>query len=129
MPFDIEMAQRIRDMLASEPLVEERKMFGGLAFLIGGHMTVVASSKGGLMIRADPAMAADLVATTGAEYVIMRGKQMRGWLHLSAADVETERDLASWVNQAVCCHNFNQTTDGTGAAASRSARGKSRPAH
>jgi TfoX/Sxy family transcriptional regulator of competence genes len=126
MPFDIELAQSIRVALSSEPSVEERKMFGGLAFLIGGHMTVAASSKGGLMIRADPAAAADLVATTKAEYVVMRGKQMHGWLHLNAADVESEHELASWVNHAVS--HLNHTTVGSGAAASLDALRRSRPA-
>lgn len=101
MAYDLLLAERIRDALADEPLVVERKMFGGLAFLIRGHMTVVASSKGGLMIRADPAMAAELVKTTMAEYVVMRGRQMRGWLHLDPQHVGSDHDLMIWIDRAI----------------------------
>ncbi len=76
-------------------------MFGGLAFLIRGHMTVVASSKGGLMVRADPATTTDLVETTQAEFADMRGRQMRGWLYLDAADIRSEDELTPWIDRAV----------------------------
>ena len=126
MPFDVELAQRIRDVLASEPLVEERKMFGGLAFLIRGHMTLAASSKGGLMIRADPATTADVVASTNAEYVAMRGRQMRGWLHFDAADIESERELTSWINLAVAHSKPNQKATDPSTAAPNKARKRPR---
>ena len=126
MPFDVELAQRIRDVLASEPLVEERRMFGGLAFLIRGHMTLAASSKGGLMIRADPATTADVVASTNAEYVVMRGRQMRGWLHLDAADIESERELTSWINLAVAHSKLNQKATDPSTAPPNKARQRPR---
>lgn len=101
MAFDLELAERIRDGLAHEREVTERTMFGGLAFLIGGHMTVVASSKGGIMIRADPTTTADLVETTPAEFAEMRGRPMQGWLRLDSADIQLDADLARWLEQAV----------------------------
>jgi TfoX/Sxy family transcriptional regulator of competence genes len=99
--YDPALAERIRATLALEREVTERAMFGGLAFLIRGHMTVVASSKGGLMIRADPEAAAELVATTPAAYAEMRGRQMRGWLRLGDADIRSDTDLANWIDHAV----------------------------
>ena len=101
MAYDFELAERLRDALCNVPEVVERRMFGGLAFLIGGNMTVVVSSKGGLMIRADPATAASLVETTEAEFVEIRGRQMRGWLHIAAEAVRSETELRPWVERAV----------------------------
>lgn len=101
MAYDLELAERIRDSLPLESEVTERKMFGGLAFLIRGNMTVVASSKGGLMVRADPIASSDLVETTPAEFVEMRGRQMQGWLHLDAAHIQSDADLARWIDHAV----------------------------
>lgn len=101
MAYDVELADRIRELLADEPDLSERKMFGGLAFLIGGHMTVVASGQGGLMARTDPEGAAALVATGPAETVVMQGREMRGWLRLASSDVATDDDLESWVERAL----------------------------
>lgn len=101
MAYDLEFADRIREALASIQGVVERRMFGGLAFLVGGHMSVVASSKGGLMIRADPATTAHLVETTHAHFAEMRGREMRGWLYLDAADLRTDDNLAMWIDRAV----------------------------
>lgn len=103
MAYDPDLADRMRHALTPVPGVSERKMFGGLAFLIRGHMTVVASSRGGLMVRSDPKAAAELVDTSPAEYAEMRGRQMRGWLHLDAADVRSDADLARWIDHAVVC--------------------------
>ena len=100
-PYDLELAERVRDALTSEPDVTERKMFGGLAFLVRGNMTVVVSGKGGLMIRADTATSDELVATTSAEFAEMKGRQMQGWLRLATADVEAETDFETWVARAV----------------------------
>lgn len=101
MAYDLRLAERIRYALAAEQPVAERQMFGGLAFLIRGHMAAAASSKGGLMIRTDPATATDLVNTTSAEYVEMRGRQMHGWLHLDSAYLESDHELTMWINRAV----------------------------
>lgn len=101
MAYDEELVERVRDALTSEVDVTERKMFGGLAFLIRGKMAVVVSGKGGLMVRADTATSAELVATTSAEFAEMQGRQMDGWLRLAPVDVASETDLYAWVGRAL----------------------------
>ena len=101
MAYDTALAERIREALASNPEVAERKMFGGLAFLVGGHMTVVASGQGGLMLRADPTTTATLVDTTPAVHAEMRGRTMNGWLRLDASDVDTDGELERWIDRAL----------------------------
>ena len=95
--YDEELADRIRALVADEPGLEEKQMFGGLAFLIGGNMAVAASGQGGILVRADPAESDTLVATTNASLMEMRGRQMRGWLRVDREDVRTKRELAKWV--------------------------------
>lgn len=100
MAYSEALAARIRDLLAERPDVVERKMFGGLAFLIGGHMAVAASGQGGLMVRVDPAGSDDLVASTSARPMEMRGRPLAGWLVLDATDVADD-ELAAWVGRGV----------------------------
>jgi TfoX/Sxy family transcriptional regulator of competence genes len=95
--YDEELAERIRELVAGEPGVTEKKMFGGLAFLIGGNMAVAASGQGGALVRVDPAESEKLVATTNAEPMEMRGRQMQGWLRVASDDLRTKRELAKWV--------------------------------
>jgi TfoX/Sxy family transcriptional regulator of competence genes len=95
--YDEELADRIRELVASESELAEQKMFGGLAFLIGGNMAVAASGRGGVLVRVDPADSDSLVATTNARLMEMRGRSMRGWLRVDAEDVRTNRQLARWV--------------------------------
>jgi hypothetical protein len=76
-------------------------MFGGLAFLIGGNMAVAASGQGGLLVRVDPAQSENLVATTGARPMEMRGRPMQGWLRVDSDHVRTKRELAKWVRLGV----------------------------
>jgi TfoX N-terminal domain len=99
MAYDEELADRIRAELGSRPDLTEKKMFGGLAFLIGGNMAVAASGQGGILVRVDPAESGELVATTPAEMMEMRGRQMAGWLRVDAADVSRNADLAAWVER------------------------------
>lgn len=101
MAYDRELAERIRRALASDPHVTERSMFGGLAFLIRGLMAVVASSRGGLMIRVDPSTSSELVDTTRAEFAAMRGRPMNGWLYVDAADTDSDEELTTWIGRAV----------------------------
>ena len=96
MAYDEELADRIRTEVAGENLTEMR-MFGGLAFLVGGHMAVAASGQGGLMLRCDPDETEALLAEPGAEEFEMRGKTMRGWLRVDAAAVADDDALATWV--------------------------------
>jgi TfoX/Sxy family transcriptional regulator of competence genes len=97
MAYDEVLADRIRDLVGGEPGLTERKMFGGLAFLIGGNMAVAASGQGGVLVRVDPAESDALVATTNAYPMEMRGRQPPGWLRVDADDVRTEPQLARWV--------------------------------
>jgi TfoX/Sxy family transcriptional regulator of competence genes len=97
MAYDEHLANRIRELVASESDLAERKMFGGLAFLIGGNMAVAASGQGGVLVRVDPARADALVATTNARPMEMRGRPMPGWLRVDPEDVRTKRQLARWV--------------------------------
>lgn len=101
MSYDEDLAERIRELVAAEPGVAEQKMFGGLAFLIGGHMAVAAGGHGGLMVRVDPAESDTLVARTNAYPIQMRGRPMSGWLRVEAADLDTKRRLAPWVARGV----------------------------
>src|SRR6266581_8913977 len=80
MVYDQEFAGRIRQLIGSDPELTEKKMFGGLAFLIRGNMAIAASSEGGAMVRVDPAQSDALVATTKATPMNMRGRDMPGWL-------------------------------------------------
>jgi TfoX/Sxy family transcriptional regulator of competence genes len=95
--YDEELASRIRELVGGESKLTEKKMFGGLAFLIGGNMAVAASGQGGILVRADPAESDTLVATSNARLMEMRGRQMQGWLRVGPEDLRTKRQLAKWV--------------------------------
>ena len=97
MAYDEELAERIRALVAGEPGLTEKKMFGGLAFLIGGNMAIAASGQGGVLVRVDPAQSDTLVATTHARLMEMRGRSMQGWLRVDPEDLRTKRQLAKWV--------------------------------
>jgi hypothetical protein len=99
--YDEHLADRIRELVAVEPALSEKKMFGGLAFLIGGHMAVAASGQGGVLVRVDPEHSDALVESSKACLAEMRGRQMQGWLRVQAADVATKRQLARWVGVGV----------------------------
>jgi TfoX/Sxy family transcriptional regulator of competence genes len=95
--YDEELADRIRALVAGESDLAEQKMFGGLAFLIGGNMAVAASGQGGLLVRVDPTESDALVETTDARPMEMRGRQMQGWLRVDSEAVRTEPQLTEWV--------------------------------
>jgi TfoX/Sxy family transcriptional regulator of competence genes len=95
--YDEELAERIRELLATDHDVVEKKMFGGLAFLIGGHMSVSASGQGGLLLRCDPEETDALVSQPHVRRFEMRGRAMDGWLRVDAEAVETQDELERWV--------------------------------
>ena len=97
MAYDEHLADRIRELITGEADLTEQKMFGGLAFLIGGNMAVAASGQGGVLIRVDPAESDVLVATTSARPMEMRGREMPGWLRVGPGDLRTKHQLAKWV--------------------------------
>jgi hypothetical protein len=101
MAYDEVLAGRIRDLIGPDPELTEKKMFGGLAFLIRGHMAISASGQGGVLVHVDPARTETLVATTKATVAVMQGREMDGWLRVSAEDVASHDDLASWVEVGI----------------------------
>jgi TfoX-like protein len=101
MAYDEELANRIRKLIGSEPGLTEQKMFGGLAFLIGGNMAVAASGQGGILVHVDAEQSDKLVAGSNAYPMEMRGRRMKGWLRVDAVDVQTKRRLAKWVGVGV----------------------------
>ena len=101
MAYDAQLADRIRAIVASEPGLSEKAMFGGLAFLINGHMAVSASGKGGLLLRVDPAQTESLVGEPNAERFVMRGREMDGWLRIDPQAVSSDAALRKWVKRGV----------------------------
>ena len=101
MPYDEDLANRIRELMANEKGLTEVKMFGGLAFLINGNMAVGASGQGGLMLRVDPDETDKLAAKPHARHFEMRGRQMQGWLRVDDEGLKTKRQLEPWVRRGV----------------------------
>jgi TfoX/Sxy family transcriptional regulator of competence genes len=97
--YDEALAERIRELVGGGADVTEKKMFGGLAFLVGGNMAIAASGQGGILVRVDPDESDALVARTPARVAEMRGREMPGWLRVDAGAVRTKRQLAAWVGR------------------------------
>ena len=101
MAYDEDLADRIRELLSDEDGVTEQRMFGGLAFLVGGNMAVAASGQGGVMVRVDPDDGERLMASGKADPMEMRGRVMTGWLRVASDAVKTKRQLSPWVQRGV----------------------------
>jgi hypothetical protein len=101
MAYDTELADRIRFLIGTGPGLTDKKMFGGLAFLVGGNMAISASGQGGALVRVDPADAGALVATANATLAVMGGRTMQGWLRVSSRDLEADEHLTEWIKRAV----------------------------
>ena len=101
MAYDEDLANRIRELVLSEPGVTEQKMFGGLAFLIDGNMSVSASGQGGLLLHVDPDETDALLAKPHAHPFEMRGRAMQGWLRVDAEGIKTKAQLQRWVTRGV----------------------------
>jgi TfoX/Sxy family transcriptional regulator of competence genes len=99
--YDEDLANRVRELMAGEAAVTEKKMFGGLAFLINGHMSVGVSGKGGLMVRVEPSETDALLEKPHAGPFEMRGRSMDGWLRVGDEGVRTKRQLEPWVRRGV----------------------------
>ena len=100
MAYDEDLADRIRSLMGKRRYVE-KKMFGGLAFLVGGNMSVSASGQGGMLARCDPAETQKLLKLKGVEPFVMRGRAMDGWLRVDSSAVKTDEQLATWVDRCV----------------------------
>ena len=101
MPYDEHLAVRVRELLAEEEGVTEQRMFGGLAFLIGGNLAVSSSSRGGLLVRVDPEQTGALLRRPHVHAFEMRGRPMQGWLLVDPEGVRTKRQLQPWVRRGV----------------------------
>jgi len=101
MAYDEQLAQRTRELVGDEPGLTEKKMFGGLAFLINGNMSVAASGQGGLLVRCAPEEADSFLEEPGAEPMVMRGRAMEGWLRVGDDAVKDEAELSRWVARGV----------------------------
>jgi TfoX/Sxy family transcriptional regulator of competence genes len=99
--YDEDLAERVRELIAGDHDVTEQRMFGGLAFLVGGKMSVAASGQGGLMVRVDPADTDALVTKPHARRFEMRGRPLEGWVRVDAEGVRTRRQLEPWVRRGV----------------------------
>ena len=97
MPYDEALAGRLRTLLADQPDLTERRMFGGLGFMLAGTMAVAAASTGGLLLRVPPGEEEDVLAGPGTEPMVMRGRAMTGWVHVTPQACESDEDLARWV--------------------------------
>lgn len=97
MAYDEELADRVRECMQRVPDVVEKRMFGGLAFMVSGNMAVAASGQGGLMLRCDPTGTESLVSTDGVDRMVMRGRAMDGWLRVDPSVVTADEGLRHWV--------------------------------
>jgi TfoX/Sxy family transcriptional regulator of competence genes len=101
MAYDERLAERLRELLRGEEGLTEKQMFGGLAFLINGNMSVSASGQGGLLLRVDPDETDALLSEAHSEPFVMRGRAMQGWLRVAPEGVRTKRELERWVKRGV----------------------------
>ena len=101
MAYDEDLANRLRELLAGEDAVTEKRMFGGLAFLVHGNMSVSASGKGGLLARIDPADTETALARPHASRMEMGGRSMDGWIRVAPEGIKTKRQLVSWVDRSL----------------------------
>ena len=101
MAYDDDLANRIRGVVQDEPGLSERRMFGGLAFLVNGNMAVSASSRGGLLLRVDPAHTESLVDHARVRRFEMRGREMNGWLQVDVEVLKSDDELRRWVNHGL----------------------------
>lgn len=99
MAYDAELAERVTLHLEGTPGLGEKRMFGGLAFLVQGSMAVAVSSNGGLLLRADPDLYDQLLAQEFVETAAMGGRTMNGWLRADADRLGD--DVWPLVDQAV----------------------------
>jgi TfoX/Sxy family transcriptional regulator of competence genes len=98
MAYDEQLARRIREAVSGEEGLSEKRMFGGLAFLVHGNMAVAASGQGGLMLRVDPADAESLTQDDHVSRMVMRGRKMDGWLRVDGPALESDDALQRWVD-------------------------------
>jgi hypothetical protein len=100
--YDERLAEELRERLdARDADPTEKRMFGGLAFMVEGNLTIAASRSGGLLVRTDPDDAEEVQALPGVEPMEMRGRKMPGWVFVDAAALTDEADLDAWIDRAL----------------------------
>jgi TfoX N-terminal domain len=95
--YDEKLAERLRDHLEGQPGIAERKMFGGLAFLVNGHMAVAVSGQDGLLLRCPPGQTDELCGRPHAARFVMKGRELTGWLHIEPGGLVADEELAGWI--------------------------------
>jgi len=103
MPYELELADRLREALADEDGIIEKGMFGGRAFLLNGNMAISASGRGGLMVRVGVEQVEDALSRPHTKQIEMRGRPMRGWIHVAPEGARNQRQVATWVRRALVC--------------------------
>ncbi|OJZ74147.1 RNA methyltransferase [Mycobacterium paraffinicum] len=101
MAYDENLANEIRELVAAERGIEEKRMFGGLAFLVNGNMSVAVSGQGGLLVRVPKDDLDKLLQRNHVSPMVMAGRDARGWVRVDAAGVRTKRQLQGWVTRGV----------------------------
>lgn len=101
MAYDEDLANRVRELVLAEEGVTEQRMFGGLALLLNGHMSVSVSGQGGLLLRVAPAQTEKLLKLAHARPFEMRGRAMEGWLRVEPSGLRSKRELQRWVQRGV----------------------------
>jgi len=99
--YDLDLADRLRELVSHQPGVTQKRMFGGLAFMVDGHLAVAASSHGGLLLRVDPAESDALIADPRASRFVMQGREMAGWLRIDLDASASDDELSQWVDRGV----------------------------
>lgn len=101
MAYDEDLANRVRELLGGQPGIDEKRMFGGLAFLVNGNMSVAVSGQGGLLVRVPREDTDKLAGRAHVSPMVMAGREARGWLRVDPDGVQTKRQLHSWVTRGV----------------------------
>lgn len=101
MPYDRDLANLLRELLADVDGIAEKAMFGGLAFLLNGNIAIAASGQGGLLVRVNPELADASAARPHASIAVMRGRQMPGWIRVAAEGTRLRRQLEPWVRRSL----------------------------
>ncbi|MDA8292434.1 MAG: TfoX/Sxy family protein [Actinomycetota bacterium] len=99
MPYDEHLADRIRELLGAEREVDEVRMFGGIGFLLSGHLAIAVSGNGGVLVRVDPSRSDELASEPGAARAVMRDRPLNGWLRVASEQLETRAALERWVGE------------------------------
>lgn len=100
MAIDEDLTARIRALVALDPRIAEKRMFGGICFLLDGRILVSARRTGSLLVQCGAAAAAGVMGEPGVAYMMMRGRRMPNFIDVAADRIETDDDLRRWIDLA-----------------------------